>query len=58
MNVRSRGARFASPRLRGEVGTRSVPGEGEPPHIPMLTVFAERGPSPQLSPRERGEREN
>jgi len=46
-----------SPRPRGEIGTRGVAGEGLAPHILLLVLFADRGPSPQPSPRKGGERE-
>src|SRR6516165_1498852 len=43
--------RFASPRLRGEVGLRSNPGEEDSPRVPLR-----RQPlTPTLSPQERGE---
>jgi hypothetical protein len=44
-------ALFTSPRLRGEVGLRSNPGEGDSPRVPLL-----RQPlTPTLSPQARGE---
>jgi peptide/nickel transport system ATP-binding protein len=42
-----------SPRVRGEVGTQSVPGEGDSPH----TALAEAPPHPDPLPAKRGERE-
>jgi hypothetical protein len=58
MGPNSRGVfLFTSPRLRGEVGLRSNPGEGDSPRTPMVLAFADNGPSPQPSPRKRGERE-
>src|SRR5258708_31040960 len=39
---------FTSPRLRGEVGSRSDPGEGDSPRVRMRG----ESPSPQPSPRE------
>jgi peptide/nickel transport system ATP-binding protein len=44
---------LTSPRLRGEVGLRSNPGEGDSPH----TVLAEAAPHPNPLPAKSGERE-
>jgi ATP-dependent DNA helicase UvrD/PcrA len=44
---------FTSPRLRGEVGLRSNPGEGEPPRAES----AESAPHPDPLPVKNGERE-
>jgi DNA helicase-2/ATP-dependent DNA helicase PcrA len=44
---------FTSPRLRGEVDTRSVSGEGESPQA----ALAERAPHPDPLPAKSGERE-
>jgi DNA helicase-2/ATP-dependent DNA helicase PcrA len=43
----------ASPRLRGEVGSRSDPGEGDPPRVEP----AERAPHPDPLPASGGQRE-
>jgi hypothetical protein len=50
-------------RLRGEVAAPgsalarlSATGEGLPPRIRLQVVSVDRGPSPQPSPRKRGER--
>ena len=45
---------LTSPRLRGEVGAQSGPGEGEPNSQP---VFAETAPHPDPLPVKNGERE-
>jgi hypothetical protein len=45
---------FTSPRLRGEVGLRSNPGEGAS-RLNTDTDFFFGAPSPQPSPRARGE---
>src|SRR5450755_2721274 len=45
---------LASPRLRGEVGAQSAPGEGEPTAQPMS---GERAPHPDPLPVKDGERE-
>ena len=45
-----------SPRLRGEVGSRSNPGEGDSPRTHVFRIRG--GPSPQPSPRTSGAREN
>src|SRR5438874_4848830 len=39
-----------SPRLRGEVGSRSDPGEGEPPRGTTITEFLEPAPHPNPLP--------
>jgi DNA helicase II / ATP-dependent DNA helicase PcrA len=48
------GSPLTSPRLRGEVGARSAPGEGEPNSQP---VSAESAPHPDPLPVKNGERE-
>ncbi|MHC2318207.1 hypothetical protein ACVIHC_005253 [Bradyrhizobium diazoefficiens] len=45
-----------SPRLRGEVGSRSDPGEGDSPRT-SYHLFRGSSPSPQPSPRKNGARE-
>ncbi|MBK3661329.1 ABC transporter ATP-binding protein [Bradyrhizobium diazoefficiens] len=47
------GASFASPRTRGEAGTRSVAGEGDSPRV----VLADTAPHPNPLPVKDGERE-
>jgi hypothetical protein len=52
----SREPNLTSPRLRGEVGLRSNPGEGEPPQTLRRQHLRTEAPlTPTLSPQERGE---
>ena len=48
---------LTSPRLRGEVGLRSNPGEGVQVHQ-RAAAFAERAPHPNPLPAKSGERES
>ncbi len=48
---------FTSPRLRGEVGLRSNPGEGVPLFLYVQRSRIEEFLTPTLSPQERGEGE-
>src|ERR1700756_3579169 len=44
---------FTSPRLRGEAGLRSNPGEGDLPHTPLVETLPHPGPLPARGEREK-----
>jgi hypothetical protein len=57
VNVKAAGLLCLS-RLRGEVGSRSDPGEGASPRVGAVDIYAQnrgKAPSPRPSPRKRGE---